>query len=122
MRVYLDNCCYNRPFDDQNQLRIALESAAKLAIQAQMRSGEIEYVWSDREPMDYTAWREKHMYLDEDVHSLAERARATARRFDAMNGDYTRLRDGVFDCADVASELDGKVSAWKSSNRESVLA
>ena len=75
-----------------------------------------------REPMDYTAWREKHMYLDEDVHSLAERARATARRFDAMNGDYTRLRDGVFDCADVASELDGKVSAWKSSNRESVLA
>ena len=48
-----------------------------------------------REPMDYTAWREKHMYLDEDVHSLAERARATAKRFDAMNGDYTQLRDGV---------------------------
>ena len=47
MRVYLDNCCYNRPFDDQNQLKIAIESAAKLAIQAQMRSGELEYVWSD---------------------------------------------------------------------------
>ena len=47
MRIYLDNCCYNRPFDDQNQLKIAMESAAKLAIQAQMRSGEVEYVWSD---------------------------------------------------------------------------
>ena len=30
MRVYLDNCCYNRPFDDQNQLKIAIESAANI--------------------------------------------------------------------------------------------
>jgi hypothetical protein len=74
-----------------------------------------------REPMDYTAWREKHMYLDEDVHSLAARARATARRFDAMNGDYTQLREGVFDGNDVASELNGKVSAWKSVNPEFAL-
>ena len=40
MSVYLDNCCYNRPFDDQNQLKIAIESAAKLAIQAKMRIQE----------------------------------------------------------------------------------
>ena len=26
VRVYLDNCCYNRPFDDQSQLRIKLEA------------------------------------------------------------------------------------------------
>ena len=30
MRVYLDNCCYNRPFDDQNQLKVRLETIAKL--------------------------------------------------------------------------------------------
>lgn len=47
MRVYLDNCCYNRPFDDQSQLKVALESFAKLKIQDLMRSGTIEYVWSD---------------------------------------------------------------------------
>ena len=46
MRVYLDNCCYNRPFDDQNQLKVHLETVAKLEIQNQMRRGEIEYVWS----------------------------------------------------------------------------
>jgi len=28
MRVYLDNCCYNRPFDDQSQLRVRLEIEA----------------------------------------------------------------------------------------------
>ena len=47
MRVYLDNCCYNRPFDDQAQLRIRLETEAKLEIQTQMRMGILEYVWSE---------------------------------------------------------------------------
>ena len=46
MRVYLDNCCYNRPFDEQAQLRVILETLAKLNIQQQMRDGVLEYVWS----------------------------------------------------------------------------
>ena len=33
MKVYLDNCSYNRPFDNQNQMRIYLETQAKLFIQ-----------------------------------------------------------------------------------------
>ena len=33
MKVYLDNCSYNRPFDDQSQMRIYLETQAKLYIQ-----------------------------------------------------------------------------------------
>ena len=32
MKVYLDNCCLNRPFDDQTQFRIHLESEAIKAI------------------------------------------------------------------------------------------
>jgi len=32
--VYLDNCALNRPFDDQRQIRIFLESQAKLFIQS----------------------------------------------------------------------------------------
>ena len=46
MRVYLDNCCSNRPFDEQAQLRVVLETLAKLNIQQQMRDGVLEYVWS----------------------------------------------------------------------------
>ncbi len=30
MRIYLDNYCFNRPFDDQSQIRINLEAEAKL--------------------------------------------------------------------------------------------
>ena len=58
MRVYLDNCCYNRPFDDQENLAVALETFAKLQIQAQI---------------DYTEWRQNQF---EDL-SLEELARAT---------------------------------------------
>ena len=46
MRVYLDNCCCNRPFDEQTQLRVRLETEAKLRVQSLMRNGEVEYVWS----------------------------------------------------------------------------
>ena len=42
MRVYLDNCCYNRPYDNQSQLRISLESQAKLHVQGMIRDGEIQ--------------------------------------------------------------------------------
>ena len=46
MRIYLDNCCFNRPFDDQSQLRIRLESEAKLHIQEDIRSGSYNLIWS----------------------------------------------------------------------------
>lgn len=46
MRIYLDNCCFNRPYDDQSQLRVRLESEAKMDLQERIRSGEIELVWS----------------------------------------------------------------------------
>jgi predicted nucleic acid-binding protein len=32
MKLYLDNCCYNRPYDDQTQERVHLEGEAVLAI------------------------------------------------------------------------------------------
>ena len=46
MRVYLDVCCFNRPFDDQTQLRIQLETEAKLYIQSKILLGEIHLMWS----------------------------------------------------------------------------
>lgn len=46
MRVYLDNCCYNRPYDDQSQLRISLETQAKLYIQKLIRNNQLEMVSS----------------------------------------------------------------------------
>lgn len=46
MRVYLDNCCYNRPFDDWWQMRIKLEALAKLTVQLMMYMRKVDFVWS----------------------------------------------------------------------------
>ena len=46
MKLYLDNCCFNRPFDDQTQLKIHLESQAKLAVQDMIINQKHSLVWS----------------------------------------------------------------------------
>ena len=42
----MDNCCFNRPFDDQTQLLIRLETEAILFIQEEIKNGSLELVWS----------------------------------------------------------------------------
>lgn len=46
MRVYLDNCCFNRPFDNQDNILIRLETEAKLTVQEKIKSGIFELAWS----------------------------------------------------------------------------
>ena len=87
MRVYLDNCCYNRPFDDQRDLTTALETFAKLQIQALMRTGVLEYVWSDslchevdRNPFprryrSIVSWLDGAVVYIETTDDVVERAR-----------------------------------------------
>ena len=63
LKIYLDNCCYNRPYDDQSQIRISLETQAKIYIQGLIKDKQIElviaefmesnesyYVGSERDP------------------------------------------------------------------------
>jgi predicted nucleic acid-binding protein len=46
VKLYLDNCCFNRPFDDQAQTRVRLEAEAKLCVQGHVLTGRLELVWS----------------------------------------------------------------------------
>jgi hypothetical protein len=45
-KIYLDICSYNRPFDDQSQMKVRLETEAKLFIQAGIRDKKYSMVWS----------------------------------------------------------------------------
>lgn len=63
MKIYLDNCCFNRPFDDQSQIRIKIETEAKLKIQEDIRSGKFQLVWSYL--LDYE--NNKNPYADRKV-------------------------------------------------------
>ncbi|GHS95805.1 hypothetical protein FACS1894139_03500 [Planctomycetales bacterium] len=46
MKIYLDNCCYNRPFDDHTHSRVARESDAVLAVLARAKDGLDEIIGS----------------------------------------------------------------------------
>ena len=45
-RIYLDNCSFNRPYDDQGFLSIYLETQAKLSIQDLVNKNQLDLVWS----------------------------------------------------------------------------
>ncbi|MCL2443633.1 MAG: PIN domain protein [Treponema sp.] len=47
MKVYLDCCAYNRPFDDQRNIVVHIETEAKLVIQQMIKDKKLELIWSD---------------------------------------------------------------------------
>ena len=92
MRVYLDNCCYNRPFDPQNQTRIQIETLAKLAVQFLMATGRIEFVWSD--------------ILDYEVSFNPSIKRRTAiLRWRSLSGENVALADSVLERAEALEKV-----------------
>ena len=46
MRIYLDNCCYQRIYDDQTQIKVKLEALAVAKIQEKITYNELELVTS----------------------------------------------------------------------------
>lgn len=46
-RIYLDVCCWNRPFDDQSQARVHLEAEAVLEILAMIEQGRWRLITSE---------------------------------------------------------------------------
>ncbi len=46
MRIYLDMCCYNRPYDNQLQIKVSLETQAKLHIQDLIQKKLLELISS----------------------------------------------------------------------------
>lgn len=104
LRVYLDNCCYNRPYDDQRQMRIHLEAEAKLYIQQMIVEGRVELATSfaldyERDMQQSIARKEsierfmrenERVYVGnaryDDAARLAEKAMATGiKRIDATH-------------------------------------
>ena len=66
MRIYLDVCCVNRPFDDQTQDRIHLESEAVILILKHVRSGNWE--WISSEAVDFEVRQTPALVQSSGVH------------------------------------------------------
>lgn len=113
MRVYLDLCCFNRPYDDQTQGRIRLETEAKLILQQKVRDAECELVWSSI--LDFENSKnpfEEHMMAIHQWRKLAVRVVV------AYKGVLDRARFimtfgvGEFDALHVACAIEGNAGIF----------
>jgi len=105
-RLYLDNCCFNRPFDDQSQLTIWLETQAKLAIQQCIVSAQYELAWSY--VLDYEIGispfeerREKFMRWKTIARCYCDEAEPILREAERLVTQHLK----VFDALHIASAM-----------------
>lgn len=108
MRVYLDNCCLSRPFDDPSQVRIALEAEAVAAVLTLCESGGWILVSSDAVEFEVSqtadgsrrAWLNEvllsaadHIAIDEPI--VARAAELESRGFKNMDAIHVSLAEAV---------------------------
>jgi predicted nucleic acid-binding protein len=77
MKIYLDTCCLNRPFDDQNQLRVRLEAEAVTLVLERLHQHKWEWVGSEilvseLEQTKDDERRERLLLLSGQVHEVVE--------------------------------------------------
>lgn len=84
IRVYLDNCCFSRPFDDKEQSRVRLESQAIIVILGYVTDGSWTMVGSDAVDQEVGAIRDPGRR-----HSVQEMV-AAATEHVSLNSDVTR--------------------------------
>ena len=113
MKVYLDNCSLNRPFDDQSHIRIRLETEAKLYIQDKIKNGSLDLVWSyilDIEN-DNNPFREKRQVIARWKTLSAIDVPESQPVIDKANG-FVRLGVKAKDALHVACAINGKAKLF----------
>ncbi len=92
MRFYLDACCLNRPFDDQTQQRIRLETEAVLLVLASVHSETNSLIHSQA------------LELEIDKNPDADRKEKLAHLL-KLATSYVRLSPGVVERARILHAL-----------------
>ncbi|MBD1846350.1 PIN domain-containing protein [Cyanobacteria bacterium FACHB-63] len=107
--IYLDVCCFNRPFDDQRQERIRLEAEAVLMILERCQTGTWTLVGSEAIEAEIGQIRDPDRLAQ--VQTLASAATQRVmvdRSVERQVEEWIRQGFGVFDafhltCAEVRS-------------------
>jgi hypothetical protein len=123
MRLYLDVSCLNRPFDDQLQERIRLESEAALLIIDRIDRGDCEQIVSDIIRIEIAATRDsvrrsrvtellpEHAVLIGITAQTATRARALVG-LGLQNADALHVASAEAANADVLLTCDDRLVRW----------
>lgn len=103
-RIYMDVCCLNRPFDDQTQQRIRLETEAILLTLNQCQSGSWRLVASNA--LDVEIGQTPNPTRKRQVQDLLSIARIKVQTSDALEqrvAELVQLSFTFYDAAHITS-------------------
>jgi predicted nucleic acid-binding protein len=106
-------CCFNRPYDDQEQTRIKLETAAKLEIQQHVKAGNCLLLWSA--VLDFECSRNPYPEHQYAIFKWRELACSIIRADDSVQSQAAQLVAfgvGSYDALHAASAVAGKADMF----------
>jgi len=122
MLVYLDNCCYNRPFDEQNQMRIFLEAQAKMYIQDLIILGKLDLVYSymsvyenndnpyeNRKNIIFDFFNNASLFVDFDIWEIIEKRAEIIMKSGIKNKDAIHISCALEAKCDYFITTDDKI-------------
>ena len=113
MKIYLDTCCLNRPFDDQRQPRVRLESEAVTLILEKIHQEEWE--WAGSEILVYEIGKNLDMERKERLLLLAEESNQIVEITEKILDQAEKLEAlgfDEFDAIHLASAENAKVDIF----------
>ena len=115
LKIYLDVCCLNRPFDDQSQPRIHLESEAILWVLRQVETGVYALIGSEALELENSrnSNPQRRNRVTEILARVSGRIRLTAslrRRADFLVGLGFKAMDALHVVSAEQAEADAFIS------------
>jgi predicted nucleic acid-binding protein len=113
MRIYLDACCLNRPFDDQSQDRIRLESEAVAILLKHVRDNLHEMVSSEALELEIEKMpdRQRHRRVQE-LLKLAGYHVTVGEEEEDRGRELAALGFGAFDALHLACAEKARAGAF----------
>ena len=128
MVIYLDSCCYNRPYDTADQLIVVLEAQCKLYIQQLVKDGLITLVSSymvryessqnpyaeRRENIEAYIRQYSSVYVSDECKAEIEQAAADIMRTGVKFKDACHVASAIYAKCDYFITTDKRLLKYKS--------
>ena len=120
-RHYLDSCCFNRPYDNQGNQRVSMETKAIQLIQNEIRAGNIELVTSYilRYENDKSPFLVKKIFIEDFIQKYSSIYVTSDREYDVVSIAKNIIDTGVkrYDAYHVACAILAKCDSFLSTDK-----
>lgn len=117
MKVYMDVCCFNRPFDDQTQDRIRLEAEAIMTILFNCQNGIWQLISSDIVDSELNKMQNSpKKQMTKILADIAESKIKFNEKVEYKAAKYQQLGIDLFDSLHIACAEEGSVDIMLSTD------